>query len=145
MLTQEKINFRLDLLIITIYSRGSINYLFILKDITQNHIFNEIILQNANNTKAVSFVSHEMRTPLNCIIGMLNMIEPLLEAKDVEEFVLPALGSARFLLNLLNDLLDVAQIHAGTFKLVLLEFDLKKLMLEIVCMFEIQAKVRCII
>ena len=100
------------------------------------------MLQSANKTKAVSYVSHEMRTPLNCIIGMLNMMEPILEEKNVDEFLLPALNSAKFLLNLLNDLLDVAQIQAGTFKLVLVEIELKMLLLDVMSMIEIQAKVK---
>ena len=101
-----------------------------------------MMLQSANKTKAVSYVSHEMRTPLNCIIGMLNMMEPLLEIKNVDEFLLPALSSAKCLLNLLNDLLDVAQIQAGTFKLVLVEIELKKLLFDVLSMIEIQAKVQ---
>lgn len=101
-----------------------------------------MMLQSANKTKAVSYVSHEMRTPLNCIIGMLNMMEPLLEENNVEEYLLPALSSAKFLLNLLNDLLDVAQIQAGTFKLVLVEIELKKLLFDVLSMIEIQAKVK---
>ena len=101
-----------------------------------------MMLQSANKTKAVSYVSHEMRTPLNCIIGMLNMMEPILEEKNVDEFLLPALSSAHFLLNLLNDLLDVAQIQAGTFKLVLVEIEIKKLLLDVMSMIEIQAKVK---
>ena len=101
-----------------------------------------MMLQSANKTKAVSYVSHEMRTPLNCIIGMLNMMEPLMEVKNVDEFLMPALSSAKCLLNLLNDLLDVAQIQAGTFKLVLVEIELKKLLFDVLSMIEIQAKVQ---
>ena len=73
------------------------------------------------------------------------MMEPLMETKNVEEFLLPALSSSRFLLNLLNDLLDVAQIQAGTFKLVLVEFELKKLLLDVMSMIEIQAKVKTVL
>ena len=138
----EASSLRYDLLLIPIYTPHSLHFLFILRDITQNYTLNEMMLQSANKTKAVSFVSHEMRTPLNCIIGMLHMMEPILGQKNVDEFLLPALSSATFLLNLLNDLLDVAQIQAGTFKLVLVEFKLKKLLLDVLSMIEIQAKVK---
>ena len=131
-----------ELIIIPIYTTGSLCFLFILNDTTQNYKLNNMMLQSANKTKAVSYVSHEMRTPLNCIIGMLNMMEPILGQKNVDEFLLPALSSATFLLNLLNDLLDVAQIQAGTFKLVVVEFELKQLLLDVMTMIEIQAKVK---
>ena len=137
----ETFSIRFDLLIIPIYTSFSLRFLFILKDITKDYKLSDMMLQSSNKTKAVSFVSHEMRTPLNCIIGMLNMMEPLIETVNIEEFLLPALSSAKFLLNLLNDLLDVAQIQAGTFKLILVEFELKKLLLDVLSMIEIQAKV----
>ena len=135
-------SFHVELLIIPIYALSSLRFLFILNDTTQNYTLNNMMLQSANKTKAVSYVSHEMRTPLNCIIGMLNMMEPVLEEKNVEEYLLPALSSAKFLLNLLNDLLDVAQIQAGTFKLVLVEIELKQLLFDVLSMIEIQAKVK---
>ena len=113
-----------------------------MRNTTENYTLNDMVLQSANKTKAVSFVSHEMRTPLNCIIGMLNTMEPLLEEKNVEEYLLPALNSSKFLLNLLNDLLDVAQMQAGTFKLIIVEFELKNLLLDVMSMIEIQAKVK---
>ena len=40
-------------------------------------------------------------------------------------YVIPALSSAKLLVNLVNDILDIAQIKAGKFKLVLESFKLK--------------------
>lgn len=131
-----------ELSILPINTFGSCCFLFILNETTQNYMLTKMMLNSSNKTKAVSYVSHEMRTPLNCIIGMLNMMEPLLEQQYLEEFLLPALSSAKCLLNLLNDLLDIAQIQAGTFKLVLVEIELKKLLFDVLSMIEIQAKVQ---
>ena len=60
--------------------------------------------------------SHELRTPLNSIIGFLHLIKDGLYNNTAEhdEFVQHALDSAQHLLTLINDLLDIAKIEAGT-------------------------------
>jgi signal transduction histidine kinase len=78
-------------------------------------------------------MSHELRTPLNSIIGFSTVL--------LNEWVGPAnaeqkqnlasiLRSGRHLLNMINDVLDVTQIEAGTIKPVIEEFDLYDLLTE---------------
>lgn len=86
---------------------------------------NEII---QNYSKTISFVSHEFRTPLNCIINMLQALQPNLDKKLINNYIIPSLISSKFLLNLVNDLLDIAQMEAGKFKLFLVEFNLHALL-----------------
>jgi PAS domain S-box-containing protein len=65
-------------------------------------------------------MSHELRTPLNAIIGFAELIEDKLVRSDSprhDEFVGHILGSGRHLLQLIDDVLDLAKIEAG--KLVL--------------------------
>lgn len=65
-------------------------------------------------TQFVSTVSHDLRSPLNSIIGFattLNEIGPL-ENKQ-EQFVQRIVGSARRMLDLVNDLLDLAWVNTG--------------------------------
>lgn len=90
----------------------------------QEHRKSQIRMEN--HSKIVSFVSHEFRTPLNCIINMLEHIS-IETGLHLKEYIQPAIISSKFLLNLVNDLLDTAQIEAGTFKLILQEFDLNDL------------------
>jgi signal transduction histidine kinase/CheY-like chemotaxis protein/HPt (histidine-containing phosphotransfer) domain-containing protein len=64
-------------------------------------------------------VSHEMRTPLNGIMGTIDLIDedaakPGATAKDITQNYLPVLrGSSETLLNLVNDVLDITQIEGG--------------------------------
>lgn len=73
-------------------------------------------LQKANLHKDqfLTIVSHEMRTPLNAVMGYLNLMETderiNLEAK---EFVTGAQNAAAHLLTVINDLLDYSQIQNG--------------------------------
>ena len=96
-----------------------------------------------NQTKAISFVAHEFRTPLNCIVNMLQLLENLVDDEiNVKNYIYPAIASSLFLLNLVNDLLDIAQIQAGTFKIVPIEFDLSILFDDVINLISIQAENR---
>ena len=59
--------------------------------------------------------SHELRTPLNGIIGFLKLIlDGMADSEEEQqEFVEQAYNSALHLLNLINDILDIAKIEAG--------------------------------
>ncbi|MEB3228222.1 MAG: ATP-binding protein [Synechocystis sp.] len=59
--------------------------------------------------------THELRTPLNGIIGFLRLILDDMADSDAErqEFIEEAYQSALLLLNLINDILDLAKIEAG--------------------------------
>jgi protein-histidine pros-kinase len=61
-------------------------------------------------------MSHELRTPLNAIIGftgtlLMRLPGPLTDAQEKQLSTIQ--GSARHLLSLINDLLDVAKIESG--------------------------------
>jgi CheY-like chemotaxis protein len=62
----------------------------------------------------LAIVSHEMRTPLNAVMGYLSLMstDPKLEPES-KEFVTGAQNSAAHLLTVINDLLDYSQIQNG--------------------------------
>ncbi len=64
-------------------------------------------------------MSHEMRTPLNGVIGMLGLLSDSGLAPAQKAYLEAARTSADHLLGLVNDLLDYARLDAGS-----LEFDL---------------------
>jgi len=79
-------------------------------------------LQNAAEAKDrfLANMSHELRTPLNAIIGftgtlLMRLPGPLTEAQERQLNTIQ--GSARHLLSLINDLLDVAKIESGKHEL----------------------------
>ena len=65
----------------------------------------------------LSRMSHEMRTPMNAIIGMTKIAESTTDS-DKLKYCLSMIGvSADHLLRLINDVLDMAKIEAGKFEL----------------------------
>ncbi len=79
-------------------------------------------------------MSHELRTPLNAIIGFTELIHdekvgPL--TADQKEFLGDVLKSSRHLLQLINDVLDLAKVEAGRMEFRPEPVDLERLMAEV--------------
>jgi signal transduction histidine kinase/CheY-like chemotaxis protein len=75
-------------------------------------------IANAHKDQFLAMVSHEMRTPLNAVMGYLGLLaEDTRVPSAVTEYVHGARNSASHLLTVINDLLDFSQIQQG--KLVL--------------------------
>lgn len=77
--------------------------------------------------------SHELRTPLNGIIGFLKLVldDMADDEEEEEEFLEEAYNSAIHLLNLINDILDVAKIEAGKLEFQILPISLNKVCEEV--------------
>ena len=81
----------------------------------------------ASQTKSsfLANMSHELRTPMNAIIGMTHLaLEDGLPDKQ-RDYIEKAHGSARNLLQILNDILDVSKIEAGQMALERIDFELE--------------------
>jgi len=98
--------------------------------------------EQANKTKDefLANISHEVRTPLNGVMGMLQlMLETRLNEEQMN-YVSTALRSSRNLLRVLNDVLDFTKMEAGKFELYHEPFDLDTLLAESLELFRQQAE-----
>lgn len=72
--------------------------------------------ENANRAKTtfLSNMSHDIRTPMNGIIGMTTIAEAHLDDRErVRECLEKIMGASSHLLSLINDVLDVSRIESG--------------------------------
>lgn len=87
-----------------------------------------VAAQEASQLKSefLASTTHELRTPLNGIIGFLKLVLDGMadNAEEEREFLEEAYQSALHLLNLINDILDLAKIEAGKVDLELGAVDL---------------------
>ncbi|MHB8512056.1 MAG: hybrid sensor histidine kinase/response regulator [Actinomycetota bacterium] len=76
-------------------------------------------LEAANNAKNsfLSRVSHELRTPLASILGFTELLQRSPLGEKEQQFLTIILRAGRHLLELLNEVLDISRIEAGTFSL----------------------------
>ncbi|MBI3753421.1 MAG: hypothetical protein HY266_05150 [Deltaproteobacteria bacterium] len=89
-------------------------------------------LEAANRAKSdfLANMSHELRTPLNSIIGFSEVITNGMAGPvngEQKEYVNDVLSSARHLLYLINDILDLSKVEAGKMALEPGRFNLKEL------------------
>ena len=75
-------------------------------------------------------VSHEVRTPLNGVVGMLDMLKEMRLTKRQQECVDVAWSSSQALIELITDILDFSKMEAGKLVLEEVEFSLRKLIEE---------------
>jgi two-component system cell cycle sensor histidine kinase PleC len=99
----------------------------------------------ANRAKSefLANMSHELRTPLNAIIGFSELMEQALfgplGSPRYEEYATDINGSGKYLLGVINDILDMSKIEAGQFSMDQEEIDLCPLMRETVRVISLQA------
>ncbi|WP_455620175.1 ATP-binding protein [Eisenbergiella sp.] len=87
----------------------------------------------------LSRMSHEIRTPMNAIIGLTNLTLISGEATPkIEENLTKIDSSAKFLLSLLNDVLDMSKIENEMMKIEAAPFDLRQMAEELKSMFSAQ-------
>ncbi len=89
----------------------------------------------------VSNLSHEIRNPLNSIIGLTDL---MIEAEDLSEVQMKNMESIKYasdhLLGVINDVLDFSKLEAGKVEIENIDFDLYKLVSETAKTFEFKAK-----
>ena len=90
--------------------------------------------KKANSTKEefLTNMSHEVRTPMNGIIGILNLLSNTNITEKQMEYIDAIRTSSKALLNIINDILDFTNIEAGKINFEYVPFNLKDLTEDIV-------------
>ena len=87
-----------------------------------------------------AMVSHEVRTPLNGVVGMLDLLKEMRLNKQQQECVDIAWNSSYQLIELINDILDFSKMEAGKLQLDEVDFDLRKLIEDVIELLAKQAQ-----
>jgi len=82
---------------------------------------------NQAKRKFLSTVSHEMRTPLNAIIGMNDLLRDTALNSEQSEMVRAMHDASRSMLKLIENVLDISKIEAGKLNIEETDFDLHSL------------------
>jgi two-component system cell cycle sensor histidine kinase PleC len=107
-----------------------------LADLAQKYSLEKTRAEEANQTKSkfLANMSHELRTPLNAIIGFSEIMGSgmfgTLGSEKYQEYCHDILTSGHYLLEVINDILDMSKIEAGRVKLDLESLDLSRTLAE---------------
>jgi len=103
------------------------------------------IAQVANEAKStfLSNMSHDIRTPMNAIVGLSTLLERDADNPErVHDYTKKITSSSQHLLGLINDVLDMSKIESGKTTLNLVDFNLAELVDEISAILRPQAKAK---
>lgn len=107
-----------------------------LADLAEKYQREKTRAEEANQTKSkfLANMSHELRTPLNAIIGFSEIMGSgmfgELGSEKYQEYCQDILTSGHYLLEVINDILDMSKIEAGRMKLDMEELDLSQTLAE---------------
>ena len=93
-------------------------------DSKQQEYIRQLDMISTNKSNFLSNVSHEIRTPINSVLGMNEMILRECEDSKIREYALNIASSGKTLLQLINDVLDLSKIESGKLEVIPLEYNL---------------------
>ena len=112
---------------------GRTKYILVMSDRTADKQINQALsdavaaAETANRAKStfLSNMSHDIRTPMNAIIGFTTLALSNIDDKErVKDYLAKTLASSNHLLSLINDVLDMSRIESGKIHLEEVEVNL---------------------
>jgi PAS domain S-box-containing protein len=100
--------------------------------------------ESANRAKSefLTTMSHEMRTPMNAILGMADLLAESSLGTEQRDYVRVFQRAGASLLELINNILDLSKVESGHVELESIGFDLGALLQKIIQMLEARAQER---
>lgn len=126
-------------------------FVLMLSDRTKERQMNEMLAEalntarTANEAKSnfLANMSHDIRTPMNAIVGFSVLLNKDAENPDkIREYTRKITSSSQHLLNLINDILDMSKIESGKTSLNVAEFSLPELIDELYTMVLPQSRAK---
>jgi signal transduction histidine kinase/CheY-like chemotaxis protein len=103
----------------------------------------EVEAANRAKSSFLAAMSHEMRTPMNAIIGMTSIGKNSLELERKDYALHKIEDAAVHLLSVINDVLDISKIEANKLELSPVEFNLEKMLQKIINIINFRMDERC--
>lgn len=115
------------------FETGGLDELRLLREDNTARLLRESEALSATRARLIAHISHEVRTPLNAILGFSQLlVDPRLTEKQRSEAVRSISESGRYMLALVDEVLDFSQVESGHLELHLQAIDVPALLREVV-------------
>ena len=137
--TQDEIEELYHAVDLTVYRL--VEYIDLVK--TRQNIEDQLeIAKSASEAKSrfLSNISHEIRTPINAVLGFDEMILRESNDESILGYARDIQGSGKTLLALINDILDFSKIEAGKMEIIPVEYELGSMLNDLYNMSDVRAR-----
>ena len=112
----------------------------LLHDISHQEALLSLKIANENQEKAISTVAHELRNPVNGLLGITRMIESYMENRTSKcsKLIMVLKTNINLMLNILNSVLDIQQIRANKLVMNIERVNVEELINNISMLYEFQ-------
>ena len=135
------INSAIQMILIVISLSVMFNIYAIMRNREKKAEFDKINAEESNRAKTVFFsnMSHDIRTPMNAIMGFTNLaLADTTDPKKTKEYLTKIQASSSHLLSLINDVLEMSRIESGKMELEFEDTNIAKALNEVYDMFATQ-------
>lgn len=123
-------------------------YAIVFMDVTENKKqLQQMRILKANAEKAnraksefLARISHEIRTPINAVLGMNEMVLRESKEPEIKKYSMDIKSSAQVLLGIINDILDFSKIESGKLEIIPAEYELNSMLNDLFNMFSLRTQ-----
>ena len=91
---------------------------------------------NQAKSKFLAHMSHEVRTPMNGVLGMLQLLKMTELDDEQQDYIKTAMESGKTLLTIINDILDYSKIEAGKLQMTPEPFRIRDMVKTLIASFK---------
>lgn len=133
-----------------LHGKKNFGKLYALVDETEHYNYMQMLEEqkrladSANQAKSafLANMSHDIRTPINAVLGMNEMILRECDDEHITGYSEKIRGAGNTLLGLVNDILDLSKIEAGKLDIIPVEYDLTSVLNDLVNMIQLRAETK---
>ena len=115
-------------------------FLILLSDISAVKLVKKLQDLDVYKDRLLATVSHDLRTPINGLVGILEILYSKIKEKELRKYVKIASRCCNLLLFMINDILDFSQINNGKLRLLFSKYHVADLIKEVISLVKFQCQ-----